>query len=124
MRGEDGEAALTGPIAEQAVAHFPRPLLDRSLGLLVPRRGEDRVRNAQAPTDPRHPLGFVETVRTQRVIDGRGFDPARPRFGHEKEQSEAVGTARDRNAEPRVRRDERVKVTAEAVDRTHPSPSA
>ena len=71
------------------------------------------MRNAEPLADLRDHLGFGAAFGAERMIDGRRFDLAGPRLGGEEQQGEAVGTARNRDADARVGLDERVEVAPE-----------
>ena len=110
------EAALPGPARKHSIARIASPFLQCSPRLLLPLHGQDRVGNAELPAKSGNHLRFAAALGAEAMVDGRHFNEARPRRGSEQQQGEAIGTAGDRQAKPRLARNQRIKVAAEPFD--------
>ena len=114
--GEEGGADLAHPLTQQRIAARPRRGLD--IGGLVHLRAQDGVGNVPRRAQRRDERSFGGAFGAEAVIDGRRVDAAWIGGLGKEQQGEAVGAARDGEAEP-LRRPagQRFEIGAEAGDR-------
>ena len=109
-----GHACFVMPAAQREISRGTRVRLKVAF---VHRHGKNRMIDPQVRTDARDEYRFVMGLRPQGMIDGSGGDAIRPegRMG-EQQQREAVGTARNRDAQALVRETVPRTGIAEAFD--------
>ena len=77
-RGDGVETSMPRPGGEEAIALLPSAFLNRAVRFTGPLDGEDLMRDAQTAADRCNHIRFIAALGPQSVIDGRGFNSARP----------------------------------------------
>ena len=98
-RRQCGQSAPIQPLRERGVTRLARLRLHITRGNLYRER---TMRHPDILTQTGNRRGLLGAFRSQSVIDGRGLHPARQDHCRQYQQRKAVGSARYRDAEPRV----------------------